>query len=394
MPLTSIQVRGPFKGPSGYDHHVREFVRELHNQGLEVQLVDLPEWGPAGLPEHLRDPWFDSLERPVAADVVLQFCMPHQVRPVGGKLNVNYTMFEATRIPAAWAAASRNHDLVVLPTESSKRAWLNGGMPEDKLKLCPLGIDARLFRPEVVPMQLSKQDGRFVSDYRVRFLNVSELGARKNLVGLLRVWLKSTSSADDAVLVVKLGCYAPGWLELFQHQTRLLQEEIGKSLAEAAPVHFVYDLFSDHDMPRLYAVATHYISLSFGEGWDQAMVEAAASGLRLIAPDHSAYSAYLDASIAQLIPSREVPAAFPASDPTGALFAGACWWEPDEDSAIGCIRSAIDGRDQPSASARERVLREFRWQASTRRLVEILEEARARKVRPRFWPLPQLYRRE
>ena len=47
--LKALQVRGPFKGPSGYEHHVREFVRELVNQGVEVQLTDLPMWGPAKL---------------------------------------------------------------------------------------------------------------------------------------------------------------------------------------------------------------------------------------------------------------------------------------------------------------------------------------------------------
>ena len=50
MALTVLDVRGPFKGPSGYEHHVREFVRELHRQGVAIQLADLPEWGSARLP--------------------------------------------------------------------------------------------------------------------------------------------------------------------------------------------------------------------------------------------------------------------------------------------------------------------------------------------------------
>jgi len=39
-------VRGPFRGPTGYEHHVREFVRRLHALGVAIELVDLPEWGP------------------------------------------------------------------------------------------------------------------------------------------------------------------------------------------------------------------------------------------------------------------------------------------------------------------------------------------------------------
>jgi hypothetical protein len=51
-------------------------------------------------------------------------------------------------------------------------------------------------------------------------------------------------------------------------------------------------------MPGLFAAASHYWSMSHGEGWDQPMIEAAASGLRLIVPRHTAYLEYLDADVA------------------------------------------------------------------------------------------------
>ncbi len=91
----ALMVRGPYKGPTGYDHHVREFVRHLAQQGIRQQLIDVPEWGPVKLPDDMRDPWFDTLSTPVNANALLHFCMPHQVRVVKGILNVNYTMFEA-----------------------------------------------------------------------------------------------------------------------------------------------------------------------------------------------------------------------------------------------------------------------------------------------------------
>jgi glycosyltransferase involved in cell wall biosynthesis len=128
-------------------------------------------------------------------------------------------------------------------------------------------------------------------------------------------------------------------------------------------------------MPRLFATATHYVSLSHGEGWDQAMVEAAATGLRLIAPDHSAYRAYLDPSVAQLIGSREVPAMFGGGGAIGKLFENAHWWEPDEDEAVACVRRAIEGRDADKPPPRERILSELTWEAATRRLIAILVEA-------------------
>lgn len=372
--ITALRVRGPFRGPSGYDHHVREFVRELVRQGVAVQLVDLPEWGPARLPDTARDPWFDQLSRPVDALITLHFSMPHQVISDGRGLDVNYTMFEATRPPAAWVEHNRRHALVIVPTESSRQAWLAAGFPADRLRICPLGVNTNQFGRTVEPLALRTEAGVPVASYRTRFLNVSELGPRKNVTGILWAWLIATSADDDALLLLKLGRYAPGWFERFTHQLQQLQHQVGRSFRQAAPVEFLFDLLPDAEMPRLFAAATHYISLSYGEGWDQAMVEAAASGLRLIAPDHSAYRAYLSPDTATLIPSREVPAHFDGDPPLQALFAGANWWEPDTDAAAAAIRRAIDGQDVDRRGAREHILTHFTWRQSTRRLLEILSE--------------------
>jgi glycosyltransferase involved in cell wall biosynthesis len=144
---------------------------------------------------------------------------------------------------------------------------------------------------------------------------------------------------------------------------------------QAAPVHFIYDLFPDADMPRLFAAATHYISLSFGEGWDLSMAEAAATGLRLIAPAHSGYLAYLDQDVACMVPAREVPVVTAAGSWMNELFRGASWWAPDAAVAAGLIRRAIEGDDVPRLSARERMQRRFTWEAATDQLIESLDEA-------------------
>jgi glycosyltransferase involved in cell wall biosynthesis len=386
LELRVLRVRGPFRGPSGYDHHVREFVRALVDEGVAVELVDLPEWGPARLPDEARDPFFESLNRPVGARTTLHFTMPHQAVPAPGMLNVNYTMFEAIRVPARWVECNRHHDLVIVPTESSRRAWVDSGFPEDRIRLCPLGINPDRFDGAAEPLPLSLAD-RPISEFRARFLHVSELGPRKNLVGLLRAWLTATTRDDDAILILKLGTYVPGAWDYYQWRLGRLQEEVGKQFDAAAPILVLTMLLSDDDMPRLYAAATHYVSLSHGEGWDQAMVEAAASGLRLIAPDHSAYRAYLDETVATMIPSRQVPARFEAFEGLQEMFAGAEWWETDAESARAAIRHAIDGVDGPAASARARLLEEFTWERSTRRLIEVLSdlEARAGSRWQRLW---------
>jgi glycosyltransferase involved in cell wall biosynthesis len=376
--LNALTVCGPFRGPTGYDHHVREFVRDLHAQGVAIELQDLPNWSPARLPPGLRDDWFESLNRPCGAQTVLHFAMPHQVIASPAMVQANYTMFEADRVPPSWVEANRKHDVLIVPTESSRRAWVSSGMPEHRVHICPLGVNPAVFTGDAKPLKLN---GREAETYRVRFLNVSASSARKNLLGLLETWLRCTSPLDDAALTIKIGLYAQGERERFERELSSLEDRIGKRLNQAAPVRLIHDLLSDAAMPELYAAATHYISMSHGEGWDNAMIEAAASGLKLIAPEHSAYLAYLDTSTASLIRSHEIPVQYEGDAATAELFSGAHWWQPDQEQAIEYIREAIEGRDNGKVSPRDRIVRDFSWAQATRRLIGILDEVQSTKAK-------------
>jgi len=370
----SLAVRGSFRGASGHDQHTREFVRQLAAASVRIQLTDIPHWHPVKLSADARDPWFDELVSPVNAAAALQFCMPHQVVAVDGRLTVNYTMFEAATVPADWVARGRDHDLVIVPTRSSREAWLASGYPADKLRICPLGVDAGRFGPAAGPLPLPAVAGRPVSDYRVRVLNVSDSMPRKNLTGLVRTWISATSPDDDAVLIAKVGPATREATSALFRRLAIMEQALGKRRDQAAPILFVNRLLTDAEMPGLYAAATHYWSMSHGEGWDLPMTEAAATGLRLIAPAHSAYLDYLDADVAQLIPARPAPADARTLPSTAYLFEGAQWWTPDEDAAGQALRKAIDGRDQPAASVRDRLAAEFSWPRAAARLIEVLTE--------------------
>jgi glycosyltransferase involved in cell wall biosynthesis len=373
-PLSALTVRGPFRGPSGYDHHVREFVRELDRRGIRVQLIDVPQWTAAKLPAPLRESLFESLGRPVKANIVLHFTLPQQAHAWRGKRNVNFTMFEASRVPRHWVRHNQAHELVIVPTESSGRAWTASGLDPKRLRLCPLGINAPQYSMKSDPLELCLPSAERVAQYGFRFLNISELSPRKNLIGLVRAWMLATTRADDAVLILKTGAWVPGAQQRFNQEFDAMLLKLGKRLEDAAPILFERRILADCDMPRLYRAATHYMSMSFGEGWDQAMMEAAATGLKLIAPAHSAYLSYLDRATARLIAAHEVPVVYDGDPATAALFEGANWWEPEEVEAVRAIRDAIDGKNEPPVSAQHRMFAEFTWERATDRLLEILAE--------------------
>ncbi|HEU4888597.1 MAG TPA: hypothetical protein VFV49_11965, partial [Thermoanaerobaculia bacterium] len=349
--LTALEVIGPFRGATGHDRHTREFVRHLLRQGVRVRLTALQGWS-APLPESMREPAFDALGDAVDADVVAHFTMPTLCRPRAGKINVNYTMFEADRIPREWAMRAAEHERIIVPTTACRSAWIAGGVAEERLRIAPLGVDGDFFAASAEPLAIQLPNGRPVASYRHRFLNIAELRPRKNHLGLLRTWAAATRSDDDAVLIVKCTSASPHTMVLFQRDVVAMQQQGGRPLRDAAPVVFTTAVLSEEQLRALYHTATHYISMSFGEGWDFPMIESAAAGLQLIAPRHSSYCEYLTDRDATMIPAARVPAVIEGQ--TGAedrrWFDGTCWWKPDEEAAAEAIRRIIDGRATPHAS--------------------------------------------
>lgn len=370
--MRRLKVRGYVRGASGYDRHTREFVRTFVREGVDVELDHIPCWSPE-LPPHLRETWFDRLATPVDARTTVHFVMPTSFAPQPGQRNVHYTMFEADGIPASWVEQAKLADLVVLPTEASRLAWESSGVPADKLRVSPLGVDGAAFAAPSPPLALMA-GGRPVAEYGVRFLNVAEPRPRKNHLGLLQAWMEATRSKDDAVLILKMNIFAERVWPAFEADFADLQTRIGRTLADCAPVLFIPYQLPETEMPALYASATHYISMSRGEGWDLPMMEAAAAGLTLIAPRHTAYTTYLADDSAHWLPAPLVAAEF--HQRLGAedriFFEGLNWWDPDVEAAAATIRAVTDGTAPATVSPRRRVLDEFTWEAAGRSLLAIL----------------------
>jgi glycosyltransferase involved in cell wall biosynthesis len=374
--MESLIVKGTFHGKNGHDRHTREFTREMVKQGVSVRLLDFEEFSHIKLPAWQQESFYSRLSKADEAKTILHFTMPHQVERSPRLHNVNFTMFEATRVPAKWIEHNREHDLLILPTRVCEHAWLDSGYPAERIRLCPLGVDLESFHPDVTPLELRDERGIPIREYKMRVLNISHISPRKNLLALLRVWIEATSKSDDMILILKWDCPWKRWLSKFFLDVWLMERRLGKTRKDCAPILWLINRdFSDGQLPGLYAAATHYWSMSHGEGWDLCMMEAGAAGLYLIAPEHSSYTTYLDPSVADLIPSRRVPARFFWAYGMHKMFEGAEWWLPDEKTAAAHLRRALSQwQGERNELARQRFLTEFSWNRATSRLLEILED--------------------
>jgi len=361
-----LVLRGPFDTPSGYAHMGRRYIQALRAQAVPLHVVGLlgPERWQA-----------EPLDRPVPARAMVNIMIPLAVEPVPGLATVTYSMFEGPRIPRPWVRLSQSSDLIVVPTRSSRLAWADQGFPDDRIRVCPLGVDTEPGAQDSPAMVLVDSAGRHVSSYRHRFLNMSDMIPRKNLDGLLRVWLRVTRPTDDAVLILKPGKGGGSAMADLRRIVAQTEAHLGRRFAQAAPILVVDAHLDEAQITGLFRAASHYWSMSHGEGWDLPMARAGAMGLGLIAPAHSAYLDYLDDGIARMIPSSVAPARQPYGDAHWPPFFGLDWWQPDEDAAAQILEDILRDRTPPLPDASSRLLGAFSWDQAATTLRRTLADA-------------------
>ena len=68
---------------------------------------------------------------------------------------------------------------------------------------------------------------------------------------MLRLWIKTTSANDDAILILKLSGYRYRWWrpDRFKRTLSAIEREIGKSRRKAAPIVFVDQVLTESQMP-------------------------------------------------------------------------------------------------------------------------------------------------
>ncbi|MBY0430746.1 MAG: tetratricopeptide repeat protein [Rhodospirillales bacterium] len=368
---SGVIVVGAFSSTEAYANLTRQFVRGWGELGVPVRLIEQDRKGQVPLPESSALE-LEALSRPVRASTVLWLGPASWVVSLPEFQTVNYTMFETSRIPASFKARSSRHDLIIVPTDSSRRAWIDSGISAERVRVSPLGVT-----PLPLAEQIAIPEGLhnpLFRERRIRLMNISSWTRRKNLDGMLRVWLRTTTKQDDAVLLLKLG-KGDGTGDSqarFQRMFHHLAQSVGKRPEDAAPIIVMAMTATDDKMLALMAGATHYWSMSHGEGWDMPTTQAGAMGLEILAPDHSAYQAYLDDTVGRLIRSHETPV------PTGVkdIYEGLSWWQPDEDHACEVLTEVLRGKDDGRRfRLRNRLNADFGWDTVARRLLNVLSDA-------------------
>jgi hypothetical protein len=300
-----VILRAPLLTMSGYGVHSRQIFRWLEsNEEKFDTFVNVVPWG--------NTTWFVNPDRldglvarimnksgnyPSSFDISIQVQLPNEWDSNLARFNVGVTAaVETDKANPAWAYNVNAMDLVIVPSEHAKLSLTNSGCPERKIKVVP-----EAFIDEILEEEKNHLNIDFDTNFNFlifgQFTGNNEENDRKNTYNTLKWICESFKNDKDVGIVIKTN-----FSRNCQFDRNLTKDILRSTLSKfrderkLPPVYFIHGEMSDREVASLYVhpKIKALVSLTRGEGFGLPTLEAAASGLPIIATNWSGHLDFLN----------------------------------------------------------------------------------------------------
>jgi glycosyltransferase involved in cell wall biosynthesis len=315
------------RGYANICRRFREGLAAALGDDLRVTRVDRPEvWGDLAL--HVGP-----------SDI---FC------PVPGARNVLFSMWEARALPEAYARNMMRADAWIVPSRYCQRVWHHHGIVAS---VVPLGISEAFLAGDAWRPPMPRT-------LRYLWLGSDQLRKGWQLIG--PAWTAAFRGGEDVSL--RLKCVGDGSvLSHFGGRVVIDRRDLG-----------------EEDLAALYLQHDVFLFPSYGEGFGLPVLEAAASGCLIVAPDSSSLRDFVRDDTAVVIPRTHRATIVASRDEAEEVTVHEVVHGVDD--VTRALRMAYEGwADLEDRRMRAAWLaRTFTWDAAIARLIDALDEIRLR----------------
>lgn len=299
--MKRVLFRAPTLTQSGYGVHARGVMSWLLKQpNIELTCQILP-WGDT--------PWMlnesdcnglvgevikrSAMSAPQKFDVAFQLQLPNEWDTRLANYNVGMSaVVETDKCNPHWVEYCNAVDTVVVPSKHAKNCLTNTGNVTKPIHVIPEAYSNAITEEK-------KQHFNFSTSFNfliVGQVTGNEVGDRKNVRSAVK-WLCELFKDDtDVGIILKTNLGQNTKLD--KHNTKLmLQDFLGSVRKSTFPkVHLLHGNMTDEEVASLYVHPTvkAYVSTTRGEGFGLPTLEAAVSGLPVIATNWSGHLDYLN----------------------------------------------------------------------------------------------------
>tara|TARA_Y100000592_G_scaffold15784_1_gene23215 strand:- start:188 stop:1531 length:1344 start_codon:yes stop_codon:yes gene_type:complete len=374
-------ICAPVTSRSGYGDHARDLVRAfLKLDKFNVKILDVP-WGQT--PRNALDNELDKniidciLSEPKLdsqPDVYVDIRIPNEFQTYG-KINIGITAgIETTAVSNAWIEGCNKMDLVIVPSEHSKKGFVSAlyekiqQLPNGKkqklgeLKLeKPIesvfeGVDENLFKP------IDNSSLDLVDDIKEDFcfLHVGLWGKggygedRKDISKLIKVFYESfANKKQQPALILKTNQATFSILDREECLKRInkIKSKFPKDW-NLPNVYLLHGSLSSENMNKLYnhPKVKCFVSLTHGEGFGRPMLEASMVGLPVITSAWSGQMDFLSQTDSMLLGGElvQVPKSQHWKD---IIVADSQWFNVNETQAYKAMNYCFENYDEVKEKA-------------------------------------------
>jgi len=397
MKKPKVYAHASYVGNTGYNNHTRDFFRELSKHiDLKVRNFTIGngwEW-PSEEP-HNKESYINDIDKKLLIEQTLWTNRDKGERsdfpiyknyPNEFEHNVNlvleetdhnffydkyigpkiaYNVWESTLQPEHFFNKLKEYDQIWVPSQWQAECTIAQGMPADKVKVVPEGVDVNTFYPEDPKTVLDYVDGRF------KFILFGRWDYRKSTKEIIETFLKEFKPNEPVDLIVSIDNPFSG----DGHKTTEDRLQAYGFTDERIKVkHFP----SREDYITYMKNGHVFLSCARSEGWNLPLIEAMACGTPSI---YSACCAQMEFAKGKGLPVK-VLGERPALDANYNHFNSVVgnYYEPDFEDLARIMRDAFENyTDHKKRAIYEAKLihRDFNWEhigkIGTKTLQEFLD---------------------
>jgi autotransporter strand-loop-strand O-heptosyltransferase len=296
MSKIKIYSHGSYVGNTGYNHHTRDFFRELSNH-CDIKFRNFTvgsSWNGMSEEPHNNEPYFNEIDRKILYEQILwdtdggrgnYKIYPNQLKEFKQDVNlvlcetnhylfydqyygpkIAYNVWESTLQPEEYFNKLKEFDQLWVPSKWQKECSIKQGYDESKIRVVPEGVDINTFKPyEEKPFHELTSDGRF------KFFLAGRWDYRKSTKEIIESFLQTFKKDEPVDLIVSVdNPFSNDGLNTTEERL----EHYGLSDDRIKVIHFP----PRTDYINLLKSTDVFVSCSRSEGWNLPLIESMACG--------------------------------------------------------------------------------------------------------------------
>lgn len=391
MPKKRVLLRAPLLTISGYGVHCRQIFEYLYERTDLDLHVEVLNWGQTSWMVHsdLEDGLIGKimscskkLEPPY--DFTFQVQLPDEWNPKLGRKNIGISAFvETDRCSPQWVQKCNEMDLVIAPSTFTKDVVTRSGSVTKPFYVVPEWFNTCLLKDKENGLrETAEKQFNFVTPFN--FMLLGQLTGqdpwsdRKNIFFTIKWFFETFADRPDVGLILKTNSGKSTLID-----KKITESVVTNLIKQVRPgpfpkVHLLHGNLSSEEVASLYhhPKVFGFISATRGEGYGLPLVDAAASGVPVLATNWSGHLEFLKSGLftevdyqLKNIPKNKID--------NRIFFEGTKWAEVNEQDFKSKLRGLYNNIEEPKSNAaelKELVQENFSKKAVCRKYNQILKK--------------------